>query len=142
VKKQLVLGAGSAVVASACMALFGAGTAAADDYVGQTYADASEAMDEAGVTPIVATRTGDKLEEDDCIVTGAWSAPFLRDAGDEFTHAEDEMMVSLNCAGGHATATNPGASVASPAGRESKAAADEAAAAEEEELAEVSTPDE
>jgi hypothetical protein len=137
-----ILGVGAAATALAVLSLFGSATASADDYVGQTYADATEAMDEAGVTPIVATRTGDKLEQDDCIVTGAWSAPFLRDAGDEFTHAEDEMLVSLNCAGGHATATNPGASVASPAGRESKAAADEAAAAEEEELAEVSTPDE
>jgi hypothetical protein len=54
----------------------------------------------------------------------------------------DEVRLNLNCAGGYATATNPGASVASPAGREARAAADEAAAAEEQELAEVSTPDE
>ena len=50
--------------------------------------------------------------------------------------------MSLNCPGGHATATNPGASVASPLGREDKTAADEAATAEASELAEVSTPDE
>lgn len=54
----------------------------------------------------------------------------------------DEVRLNLNCAGGFATATNPGASVASPAGREARAAAEEAAAAEEQELAEVSTPDE
>jgi hypothetical protein len=53
----------------------------------------------------------------------------------------NEVRLNLNCAGGYATATNPGASVASPAGREAKAA-EEAAAAEEQELAEVSTPDE
>jgi hypothetical protein len=140
--RKHILGLGAAAIAAAAMALFGTATASADDYVGQTYADASEAMDEDGVTAIVATRTGDKLEQDDCIVTGAWSAPFVRDGREEFTHSEDEMMVALNCAGGHATATNPGASVASPAGRESKAAADEAAAAEESELEEVSTPDE
>ena len=51
-------------------------------------------------------------------------------------------MFSLNCNGGYATATTPGASLASPEGRKAKAAADEAAAAEEAELAEVSTPDE
>jgi hypothetical protein len=55
-------------------------------------------------------------------------------------------MLSLNCAGAYATATNPGASLLNPAGREAKAAADEAAAqaAAEEEAAleEVSTPDE
>ena len=138
---KYVLGVGAAATAAVAMALFGTATAAAD-YVGETYADASEAMSEDGVDPIVATRTGDKLEQDDCIVTAAWTAPFVRDAGDEYVHSEDEMLVSLNCAGGHATATNPGASLASPMGRESKEAADEAAAAEQEELEEVSTPDE
>jgi hypothetical protein len=57
-------------------------------------------------------------------------------------HTEDVVQVALNCAGDHATATNPGASLGSPAGREAKAAADEAATAEEGELVEVSTPDE
>jgi hypothetical protein len=140
--KKHILGASAAAGAAALMALFGTATAAADDYVGQTYADASEAMDEEGITPIVATRTGDKLEQDDCVVTAAWGAPFLRDTGDEFEHADDEMLVSLNCAGDYASATNPRASVASPAGREAKAAAEEAAAAEEEQLEEASTPDE
>jgi hypothetical protein len=139
---KYVLGVGAAATAAAAMALFGTATAAAADYVGQTYADASEAMDEAGVDPVVATRIGDKLEEDDCIVTAAWTAPFVRDGGDEFVHSEDEMLVSLNCAGGYASATNPGASLGSPAGREAKEAADEAAAAEEAELEEASTPDE
>jgi hypothetical protein len=111
---KYVLGVGAAATAAAAMAAFGTATAVADDYVGQTYADASEAMDEEGITPIVAARIGDKLEQDDCIVTTAWNAPFLRDAGDEFAHAEDEMLVSLNCAGGYATATNPGAPLASP----------------------------
>lgn len=49
-------------------------------------------------------------------------------------------MVSLNCDGDHATATTPGASVASPAGQRGHMAADEAQAAQEQELAEVSTP--
>jgi hypothetical protein len=132
----------AAAGAAALMALFGTATAAANDYVGQTYADASEAMDEEGVDPIVATRTGDKLEQDDCIVTAAWSAPFVRDGGDEFVHSEDEMLVSLNCAGGYASATNPGASLGSSAGREAKEAADEAAAEEQAALEEASTPDE
>ena len=139
-KKHIVLGAGSAVAASACMALFGTGVAAADDFAGMTYAEAQE---EAGSTTlVVAGRVGDKLDQDDCIVTRSQTAPFMRDIGGEFGHADGEVLVSLNCNGGHATATNPGASVASPAGRESKAAADEAAAAEQEELEAVSTPDE
>jgi hypothetical protein len=63
--KKHMLGVSAAAGTAALMALFGTATAAANDYVGQTYADASEAMDEEGVDPIVATRTGDKLEQDD-----------------------------------------------------------------------------
>ncbi|GAB5895440.1 hypothetical protein [Mycolicibacterium mageritense] len=140
-KKLMVtsVGAGAFTV----LALLGAGTAAAaPDVVGQTYSDASTAIEDDGGTPKVAVTVGSKLPQDECVVTNAWDAPFVRDAGDEYTHADSEVMLSLNCDGGYATATHPGASMASPAGREAKAAADEAAAAEEEELAEVSTPDE
>jgi hypothetical protein len=47
----------------------------------------------------------------------------------------------LNCNGGYASANTPGNSVASPEGREAKAAADQAAAEEQQSLEEVSTPD-
>jgi hypothetical protein len=145
VNKLIVLCAGSAAVAAtgAAAALLGSGiAAAAPDVVGQTYADATSAIEDEGGTAVVGVRTGDKLEQDECIVTGAWDAPFMRDVGDAFEHADSEVMLSLNCSGGYATATNPGASLQSPAGREAKAAADEAAAAEQEELEAVSTPDE
>jgi len=135
VKKHIVLGAGAAVAASASIALFGSGVAAADDYAGQTYADASSAASEAGQTVVVASRVGDKLSQDECIVTSSSSAPFLH--GDDFAHVSDTLLFNLNCNGGYATATNPGASLASPEGREAKAAADEAAAQQnaEDELA-------
>ena len=108
---------------------FGTGVAAADDYAGQTYADASSAASDAGQTVIVASRVGDKLAQDECIVTRSWDAPFIRDDVEgEFGHASDEVDLSLNCNGGYATATKPGNSLASPEGREAKAAADEAAA--------------
>ncbi|CRZ18811.1 hypothetical protein [Mycolicibacterium neworleansense] len=140
-KKLAMFGAG--VAAFAAVGLSGAGVAAAaPDVVGETYGDASSAIEDEGGTAKVAVTVGGKLSQDDCVVTHAWDAPFVRDAGDEYTHAEDEVMLSLNCDGGYASATHPGASVASPAGREAKKAADEAAAAEEEELAEASTPDE
>ncbi|MCT7657651.1 hypothetical protein [Mycobacterium deserti] len=137
--KKRILGVGAVVSAAAMLALFGTGTAAASDYVGQTYSDASEAMDEDGLDPIVATRVGDRLEDDDCIVTAAWEPPFLRGVGDGFEHSEDEMLVSLNCAGPFATATDPGASIGSPLGREAKKQAEEE---EAEELEEAATPDE
>ncbi|MCC9182125.1 MULTISPECIES: hypothetical protein [Mycolicibacterium] len=117
-------------------ALVGAGVAvAAPDVVGQTYSDAATAIEDDGGTPKIAVTVGSKLSQSDCIVTNAWNAP-------TFEHTGGVVMVSLNCDGDHATATTPGASVASPAGREAKAAADEAQAAQEQELAEVSTPDE
>ena len=139
-KKSLVLSAGSAVAASAVMAMFGAGVAAADSYAGQTYADASSAASDAGQSVTVASRVGDKLAQDDCLVTRSQTAPFS--SADDGSHRSGEVQFYLNCNGGYATANNPGASVASPEGREAKAAADQAAAEEEAQLAEVSTPDE
>ena len=139
-KKSIVLSAGSTLAASALMALFGTGVAAADGYEGQTFADASSAASEAGLTVVVASRVGDKLSQDECLVTRSQTAPFA-DA-DDGAHVDGQVQFYLNCNGGYATANNPGASVASPQGREAKAAADQAAAEEEAELAEVSTPDE
>lgn len=142
--KKLVVGAGAAVATGAAVSmLFGAGVAAAaPDVVGQTYSDASSAIEDSGASAKVAVTVGSKLSQGDCIVTNAWDAPFVRDSGGSFGHADSEVMVALNCDGDHATAEHPGASVASPAGREAKEAADEAAAEEQQQLEAVSTPDE
>jgi hypothetical protein len=56
VKKLIVLGIGSVGTAAAAMAFFGTGVAAADDYAGQTYADASSAASDAGQTVLIAVR--------------------------------------------------------------------------------------
>ena len=136
-KKLIVLGTGTAAVSMA-----GTGVAAADDYAGQTYADASSAASDAGQTVNVANRVGDKLPQDECVVTRSWDAPFIRNVEGEFGHASDEVELSLNCNGGYATAAKPGNSLASPEGREAKAAADQAAAQEQQTLEEVSTPNE
>jgi hypothetical protein len=138
VKKHIVLGAGAAVAASACMALFGSGVAAADDYAGQTYADASAAASEAGQTVVVAARVGDKLSQDECLVTRSQTAPFA--SANDGAHVDGQVQFYLNCNGGYATATSPGNSMGSSEGRAAKAAADEAAAQEEAPLEEVSTP--
>ncbi len=140
--RQITLGVAAVASAAAALMLFGTPTAAAD-YVGQKFADASAAMDESGLNPIVATRVGDKLDEDECIVTAAWEPSFLRGVGDGFEHSDGEMLVSLNCAGAYASETNPGASVQNPLGRAAKSEADKQAADEEEqELAAVVTPGE
>ena len=118
--------------------LFGAGVAtAASEYDGQTYADAAAAISESGGTPVIVTRVGDQLPQDECIVMNAQDHSFLRpDTEDVYmVSVTDEVRLHLNCAGGFATATDPGSSVASPAGRAAQDAAAEAAAAEEQELA-------
>jgi hypothetical protein len=134
VKKLTVL-VGAAAATSA--AIFGAGIAgAAPDVVGDTYSDASSAIEQSGATPVIATRTGSGADEGDCIVTNAWDGTFIRDG----QGSGAEVMVALNCNSDVASAGKPGNSAASPAGREAKAAQEEAEAAEEEQLEEVSTP--
>ena len=76
-KKLIVLGTGAVGTAAVSMAFFGTGVAAADDYAGQTYADASSAASDAGQTVIVASRVGDKLAQDECIVTSSQRRPVL-----------------------------------------------------------------
>jgi hypothetical protein len=139
-KNLIILGTGAVGAMALATALFGTGVAAAaGEYDGQTYADAAAAIEEAGGTPVVTTRVGGQLPQDECLVVNTQDHSFLRDPPDDvyMSSVTDEVRVSLNCAGGFATASNPGASLASPAGREAKAAAEEAAAAEEQELAAV-----
>ena len=130
-KKLMFLGTGAIAAASAAMGFFGTGVAAADDYAGQTYADASSAASDAGQTVVIAARVGSRLPDDECIVTRSQTAPFA--SAIDGIHVDSQVQFYLNCNGDHATATNPGASVASPEGREAKAAADEAAAQQSEE---------
>jgi hypothetical protein len=128
--KVLINLAGGVAVAGAAAALFGAGIAgAAPDVVGDTYNDAASTIQQAGGTPVVATRTGGRTDEDNCIVTNAWDGSFLRDG----SPASGEVMLALNCNGEVASAGTPGNSAASPAGREAKAA-------ESEEREAISTP--
>jgi hypothetical protein len=127
VKKFIVLGIGSVGTAAAAMALLGTGIAAADDYAGQTYADASSAASDAGQTVLIASRVGDRLAQDDCIVTSSQAAPFIH--GDDFAHVTDTVQFNLNCEGAYASATSPGASLASPEGQAAKSTVEDAAAA-------------
>ena len=103
-------------------ALFGAGAA-----------DAAAAIEESGGTPVIVTRVGDQLPTEECIVMNSQDHSFVRDDPDDvyMLSVTDEVRLTLNCAGGFSTATDPGSSVASPAGRAAQAAAEEAAAAEE-----------
>jgi hypothetical protein len=120
--KKLGVYAITAVGATAVsMAFFGTGIAAADDYAGQKYSDASSAISDAGQKAVIASRTGDTLSDDDCIVTHSQSAPWLK--GDDFSPVTDTVLVYLNCNATVATAKDPGNSAGSPEGRAAIAAA-------------------
>jgi hypothetical protein len=114
--KKLGVYATAAVGATAVSMVFiGSGIAAADDYSGQTYGDASKAISDAGKKAVIASRAGDTLSDDDCIVTHSQSAPWIK--GDDFSAVTDTVLVYLNCNATVATAKDPGNSAASPEGR-------------------------
>ena len=122
--KKFGVYATAAVGATAVSMVFlGSGIAAADDYSGQTYADASKAISDAGKKAVIASRVGDTLADDDCIVSHSQSAPWIK--GDNFSPVSDTVLVYLNCNATVATAKDPGNSAASPEGRAAIAAAQE-----------------
>lgn len=106
--------------------MFGSGIASADDYAGKTYSDAQSALGDANQTGVIATRTGDELSDDDCVVTHSEHAAWLK--GDDFAPVSDTVLLYLNCDAGVASATQAGNSAASPEGRAAIAAAKEEAA--------------
>jgi hypothetical protein len=120
--KKLGVYATTAVSATAvAMAFLGTPIAAADDYSGQTYADASKAISNAGKKAVIASRAGDTLSDDKCIVTHSQSAPWIK--GDNFSPVTDTVLVYLNCNATVANAKDPGNSAGSPEGRAAIAAA-------------------
>lgn len=118
-KKYLVRGIGAAGAAAASVAVFGTGVASAiNEYAGQTYADASQAISDAGQSATIATRVGSFLPTDQCIVTGSRSADFLDSSG---TNPGNRVLLYLNCNNTFATAGVPGNSIGSPEGRAARA---------------------
>ncbi|MBJ7339106.1 hypothetical protein [Mycolicibacterium sp.] len=91
---------------------FGAGVAHADALAGMTYAAASKALDGSGLTPVVATRVGSFLPQDECVVTRSQ----LRAVKGKPT----AILLFLNCNATVATDGSPGNSAASPQGKAEK----------------------
>ena len=118
-KKPVVLGIGAVGVAAASFATFGSGTASAiNEYAGQTYADAAQAISGNGQSPVIATRVGSFLPTDQCTVTGSRSANFLDSSG---TNPGGKVLLYLNCNNSFAAAGVPGNSIGSPEGRQARA---------------------
>jgi hypothetical protein len=127
VKKLIAITAGAVSASAVSMAVFGTGVAAADDYAGQTYADATSALSKASLKGVIATRVGNALADDQCIVTHSEKAPWIK--GDKFAAVKDTVLLNLNCNATVASATTPGNSAASPEGRAAVAAAAKSTAA-------------
>lgn len=128
-------GRASAVALFACAAtvaaLLGAGTAAADnEYQGQTYADAVEAIRQSGSTVKIGGKVGSFLPLPQCRVTGNRNASFLDSSG---SNSGNVVMIHLNCEYPFALPGVPGASRASPEGRAAYEAAVEQAKQQQEE---------
>jgi len=118
-----VLGVGGAAAALAALAISGSGVAAAaTDVTGQKYSDAQSALSSSGLKPVVETVVGDQKAWPDCVVTRAQKRT-VQPPENSGGSATNEMLVSLNCEAGIATATTPGNSAASPEGRAAAAAA-------------------
>jgi len=121
--------------------LFGAAVASAvPDVEGMTYEDAIAAIEDDGGIPKIAVSVGDRQDAmGACLVTRATEGSFYRPIPDDvyFGGDEGEVLLTLNCNRGAATATTPGASMGSVAGREFQAKAEEQAAAAQSEEAEL-----
>lgn len=114
-KKPVVLGIGAIGFAAASFAAFGSGTASAvNEYAGQTYNDAAQAISDSGQSPVIATRVGSFLPTGSCMVTGSRNSSFLDSSG---VNPGGRVLLDLNCNNTFAAAGVPGNSIGSPEGR-------------------------
>jgi hypothetical protein len=138
---RIIFSAGVVGAAMSLLGLFGAGVASAvPDVDGMTYEDAVAAIEEDGGIPKISVTVGSRQDAmGACLVTRAVDGSFYRPIPDDvyFGNDEGEVLLTLNCNRGAATATVPGPSAASPAGREFTAKAEDAAAAAQSEEAEL-----
>lgn len=114
-KKPVVLGIGAVGIAAASFAAFGSGTASAiNEYAGQTYDEAVQAISDAGESAVIATRVGSFLPTGSCMVTGSRNSSFLDAYG---VNPGGRVLLDLNCNNSFAAAGVPGNSIGSPEGR-------------------------
>ena len=117
VRKLIVIGASAVGAAGVAMALVGQGVAGADalsDVTGKYYGQAKGVLSQAGLTPIVATRVGDQVSDDKCVIDRIQNANFLNGTG---RPASSTVYVYLNCYANIASPGAPGYSHGSVVGR-------------------------
>lgn len=121
--------AAGVVALSAVSMVLTPGIAAADDYAGKKYSDVTSALADSDLTGVIATRSGDTVDDDDCVVTSSEKAPWIK--GDDFAPVTDTVLLNLSCNAGVASAKTSGNSKASPEGKAAIAAANEEAKQEQ-----------
>jgi hypothetical protein len=131
VHTTLVRGAGITVAVVALAAAFGTGPAVAtNEYVGQTYNDAANAIASSGQTPVIASRFGTFLPTGACVVSSSSTSSSL-----DFSGAPSgKVNLHLNCNYMFALPNIPGNSVGGEAGRTARAAAEQQYAEEQAKL--------
>lgn len=111
-RKLIAVGAGVALT------LVGHGVASADalsDVTGKYYGQAKEVLSQAGLTPIVATRVGDQVAEDECVIDRIQHAEFITGTG--APGRGGSVYVYLNCYANVASPQQAGYSRQSQLGR-------------------------
>ena len=94
-KRSFLIGAGAVATTAAAAALCGSGIASAgEQFNGQTYAEAKQALSQAGMTGKIGTVSGDELPIEQCIVTGSQTMDV---AGSSGGTGGSEVVLHLNC---------------------------------------------
>lgn len=121
-RKSIAAAVGVVGAISVLMAVFGTGVAGADDaFAGKTYAAAAKAVQGSGMTAVIATRVGNVLPDDQCVVTRSQRSD--RIPQDRLTpRPHPAILLSLNCNASVAADGKPGNSAASPEGRAAQTA--------------------
>ncbi len=132
-RTMTALGAGMLAMTAVSTIFVTPGIAVADDYAGQKYSDVTSKLADANLTGVIATRTGDLLSDDDCIVTSSQKAPWIK--GDDFSPVTDTVLLNLNCNAGVASTKQAGNSAGSPEGRAAIAAAQQEAQQQQDQAA-------
>jgi hypothetical protein len=109
-------------IGSVCPAAATPAVQPAPDQTGQKLSAAKAAISGAGMAPVVQTVLGDRVSQNDCLVSRQ-QLNYLPAQQDSIGTGSTQVLLSLNCNAGVATATTPGNSPESPAGQAALAAA-------------------
>ena len=115
-RMPIVFRASAVVAAGLLLVPLGQGiaTGAPPDVTGETYAMAKKQFSQAGLTPVIASRVGDRADEDNCTVTRVQDANFLDGTGGAKSNT---VYVHLNCYASVASNNSPGFSQEDPEGK-------------------------